>query len=231
MLDSVKREKFHSNVAKLLYLAKRGRPDILLAVNFLTTRVSCSTAEDWQKLDRVMKYLHGTLNLNLCLSGSKGLLVNAYIDASYAVHSKDGKSHTGVVISLGQGAAYVKSSKQKVVSKSSTEAELIAVSDGLSQVLWTRYFLQEQGFDVGPISLHQDNKSAIVLEEKGRSNAGRSKHINIRYFFVKSKVEGGEVKLVYTPTESMIADYFTKPLQGSLFLAMRDIIMGRTSQG
>jgi hypothetical protein len=70
-LDSVKQDKFHSNVAKLLYLAKRGRPDILLAVNFLTT-VSCSTAEDWQKFDRVMKYLHGTLNLNLCLSGSKG---------------------------------------------------------------------------------------------------------------------------------------------------------------
>jgi hypothetical protein len=122
----------------------------------------------------------------------------------------------------------VKSSKQKVVSKSSTEAELIAVSDGLSQVLWTRYFLQEH---VGPITLHQDNKSAIVLEEKGRSNAGRSKHINIRYFFVKSKIDDGEVKLVYTPTESMIADYFTKPLQGSLFLAMRDIIMGQTSQG
>jgi hypothetical protein len=78
-------------------------------------------------------------------------------------------------------------------------------------------------------ALHQDNKSAIVLEEKGRSNAG--KHINIRYFFAKSKVEDGEVKLAYTPTESMIADYFTKPLQGSLFLAMRDIIMGRTSQG
>jgi hypothetical protein len=67
VLDSVKREKFHSNVAKLLYLAKRGRPDILLAVNFLTTRVSCSTADDWQKLDRVMKYLHGTLNLYVYL--------------------------------------------------------------------------------------------------------------------------------------------------------------------
>jgi hypothetical protein len=80
--------------------------------------------------------------------------VHTYIDASYAVH-RDAKSHTGVVITLVGGAIYCKSSKQKVVSKSSTEAELIGVSDGLTQVLWTRLYLEAQGYVMGPITLYQ----------------------------------------------------------------------------
>jgi len=93
LLSDVEREYFHSKVAKLLYLAKRVRPDILLAISFLSTRVRCPTEQDMSKLDRVLKYLNGTKTLGLSMRGETVVCVCAYIDASYAVHD-DFKSHS-----------------------------------------------------------------------------------------------------------------------------------------
>jgi len=218
------KERFHSVVAKLLYIAKRGRPDILTAVSFLSTRVLAPTKEDEGKLMRVLRYLNGTRDLVLTLGGSEGMVIVAFVDASFAVHV-DGKGHTGQMITVGGGAVYIRSSKQKMVAKSSTEAELIAISDGLAMVLWTRNFLEAQGFKMGPATLHQDNKSTIVLAEKGRSVSGRTRHISIRYFFVKDKIDSNEVRVVHTRTEDMVADFFTKPLQGSLFIKHRATVL------
>jgi hypothetical protein len=225
-LDTEQAEKFHSIVAKLLYMAKRARPDILTAISFLTTRCTCSTNQDWNKLLRVAKYLCGTreLALSLTADSDSGIVINSYIDASFANH-RDGKSHTGEMLTLGGGAVFSKSSKQKLVAKSSTEAELIGLSDGLSHVLWTKNFLQSQGYDTGPAIVHQDNKSTITLAEKGRSTSNRTRHISIRYFFVKDRIESGDVKVVHTGADKMTADFFSKPLQGHLFEVHRDQIM------
>jgi hypothetical protein len=224
-LEGPRKELFHTCVAKLLYIGKRARPDILTAICFLATRVTASDEDDWKKLKRVLTYLNGTKDLGLRLSANSMTLVDAYADASYAVH-KDMKSQTGTVITFGQGAVYSKSTKQKLVSKSSTEAELIGLTDSMSQILWTRYFLQEQGYDIGAVRVYQDNRSAMLLAEKGViSSSRRTRHINIRYFFVKDRVDSGEVKIVYKPTEDMLADFFTKPLQGVLFVKLRDAIM------
>ena len=136
LLNNSEKELFHTNVAKLLYLAKRSRPDILTAVTFLTGRVTCATQEDNFKLNRIFNYLHGTLDITLQLTGSKDMNIEAFIDSSFAVH-QSAKSHTGGVITIGNGVVHCKSSKQKLNSKSSTEAELIGLSDYLPQVIWT----------------------------------------------------------------------------------------------
>jgi hypothetical protein len=132
---------------------------------------------------------------------------------------------------VGGGAVYAKSGKQKLVAKSSTEAELVGLSDGLSQVIWTRNFLEKQGYQVGPAVVHQDNKSTIALSEKGRSTSGRTRHVSIRYFFVKDRIDSKEIELRYIGTEEMIADFFTKPLQGALFISMRSKIMNHDMVG
>jgi hypothetical protein len=152
------------------------------------------------------------------------LSVFAYIDASYGVHA-DGKGHTGVFISLCKGGIHVKSSKQKINSKSSTESELIGLSDGLSQVIWTRDFLCAQGYNISAAVIYQDNKSTIVMANRGASTSERTRHIGLRYFFVKDRVDSGEVTIQYLPTENMIADILTKPLQGSLFRRLRNELM------
>ena len=220
LLPTDQAERFHSRVAKILYLAKRARPDTLTTIAFLTTRVKAPTQQDWDKLERLLKYINGTASFGIVLQADKDICVLVWVDASYGVHA-DGKSHTGICISLGRGAVFVKSGKQRLVTKSSTEAELVGLSDSLTQTIWTRDFLIHQGYNLGPATVHQDNMSTIALAEKGRSTSERTRHISIRYFFVKDRIDSGEIKVEYTPTTNMLADVLTKPLQGELFRAMR----------
>ena len=153
--------------------------------------------------------------------------MDTYIDAAYAVHD-DMKSHTGGIVTLGRGAVMSKSQKQKLNTKSSTEAELVGFSDYTPNSLWASNFLDKQGYTIQKNVVHQDNQSAMKLEINGRRSCGqKSRHIDIRYFFLKDKIQKGEIKVEYCPTEEMVADFLTKPLQGALFNKMKDVIMGR----
>jgi Reverse transcriptase (RNA-dependent DNA polymerase) len=181
-LSKAKQEYFHSLVMTLHYLAKRIRGDILTAVSFCATRVLNPTEEDEQKLDRILSYLLNSQHQKLILRIGDRLELKAYVDASFGLY-EDGKSVTGVAISLGGASIYIKSGKQKIVTRSSTEAELVGISDALSQILWTREFLLALGLTLGPATVYQDNKSTIFLANKGRSTSERSRHIKIRYFF------------------------------------------------
>jgi hypothetical protein len=224
-LDEATSEFFHATVAKLLFLCKRARPDIQTAVAFLCTRVQQPTRHDYNKLARVIKYLRGTRDLVLRLSADNLNIIKWWVDAAYGVHH-DMRSHTGGVMSLGTGAAYATSNKQKLNTKSSTEAELVGIDDVLPQALWTKYFMEAQGYGVTTI-LNQDNQSTIKLSENGKSSSGKgTRHINIRYFFITDRIARKEVAIQYCPTKEMVADYFTKPLQGELFYKFRDQIMG-----
>ena len=137
------------------------------------------------------------------------------------------RGHTGGAISFGVGIIHGKASKQKINVKSSTECELVGVSEYIPYSLWLGYFLEHQGYKLKSNLVHQDNQSAMRMEVNGRTSCtGNSRHINIRYFFVKDRVDSGEVKIVYCPTGRMLADYFTKPLQGNLFKKFRAVIMG-----
>ena len=228
---SDEKKHFHSYVAKLLYVAKRTRPDILTTVSFLTTRVRDPTQGDMKKLNRLMRYLKCTSDMVLTLECPDITQVTCYADAAHYVHV-DGKGHSGIAITLGKGTVYNSSKKQKLVSKSSTEAELIAISDGLSQAIWLRNLLKEQGYNMKPIKLYQDNQSTITLIKKGKSTSERTRHVDLRYFFIADRVKSKEVTVEYMPTKQMIADLHTKPLQGALFKELRGAVLNDcTSQG
>ena len=95
-------------------------------------------------------------------------------------------------------------------------------------ILWTSYFLLEQGYGVIENLLLQDNKSLILLERNGRASSGkRTRHINICYFFISDQVNMKEVTIDWCPTKQMVADFMTKPLQGCQSRNLRDYIMGR----
>ncbi len=226
LLDKRTGDRFHSIVAKLLYISKQGRIDIQLAVAFLCTRVSCCTMEDWTKLKRVFRYLNCTLDEYLILGADNLTMLKTWVDAPYGVHH-DMKSHTGGVISLGRGALMCKSSKQKLNTKSSTVAELVGASDYLPNTIWARMFLNAQGYKIKETTLAQDNQSAIKLERNGRASCGqKSRHIDIRSIFLKDRINAEKIEIVYCPTEQMLADFFTKPLQGSLFRKFKQVLMG-----
>lgn len=217
---------FHRTTAQLLFLSGRARRDIQTAVAFLTTRVKGPDEDDWGKLKRVLKYLNGTLDLGLCLSVENLGIVRWYVDASYATH-EDCRGHTGAMMTLGKGAAISFSRKQKTNARSSTEAELIGMYDALPSVLHARYFLEAMGYKVNQNIIYQDNKSSITLEKNGRtSGSKRTKHIKVRYFFIKDMVEQGEVEIQHCPTKEMWSDVLTKPKQGKEFLEMRAKLLG-----
>jgi hypothetical protein len=228
-LNKKRAEDLHTFVAKGLFACKRARPDIHTATTFLCTRVKQPNEDDWDKLLRLMKYLNGTQDEVLFLSADDLHVIKWYVDASFAVHP-DFKSHTGGAMTFGRGVPISMSRKQKLNTRSSTEAELVAVDDMANLILWTRLFLDEQGYRVSRNLLHQDNKSAMLLERNGkRSSSKRTRAINIRYFFITDQIEKGNVEVQYCPTNLMIGDFFTKPLQGKKFENFRDIILGKMS--
>jgi hypothetical protein len=223
-LNKEKSEYFHSLTAKCLYLAKRARPDILTAVSFLVKRVNGPTVEDMKKLERVIRYIRGTKEMGIILEANVNLGVYGYIDASYGVHA-DLKSHSGCVIGIGKGPIYAKSSTQKINTKSSSEAELVSLSDHTNQVIWVRNFLLDQGYEVEPATIYQDNQSTIAMVKNGKSNSSRTRHIAIRFYFVADRVSSKEIKIQYLKSGDMIADILTKPLQGQLFIRLRQLLL------
>jgi hypothetical protein len=172
-----------------------------------------------------MRYLQSTMYLKLRLESNGTGVIHWWVDASYAVHP-DMKGHTGGTMSMGKGSIYSVATGQKLVARSSTESELIGVHDVMPQIVWTAYFLKAQGQMVTDSILYQDNMSSMLLEKNGRSSSTkRTRHINIRYFFVKDHVDSGELRIEHCPTKEMWAGYFTKPLQGISFYKLRDEIM------
>ena len=226
-LTEFRAKQFHSTVMSAMYIAKRVRPDILCPISFLSTRVQNPTEDDWSKLQRVLQYVKATKDLTASLEPNFDLELFAYVDASYAVHD-DAKSHGGIFMTLGKGPIYVQSRKHKIVTKSSTESELVTATDATATIAWVRDWLIGQGYDMGPAIMFQDNKSAMILSERGKGTSQRTRHINVRYFFIKDRIENKELKLRYCETLKMLADILTKPLQGSLFKELRDAILNHS---
>ena len=225
-LNEKMKENFHTIVAKGLYACKRGRPDIHTAIAHLTTRVQCPNKSDLKKLERLLKYINGTKSYKLRLSADDLRVIKWYVDASFGVHP-DFKSHTGGTMTYGRGAPITVSKKQKLNTRSSTESELVGADDVTIMILWTKLFLEEQGYEISRNILYQDNKSAILLEKNGKqSSSQRTRAINIRYFYITDQAARGMLEIKYCPTKKMMGDYMTKPLQGRLFNKFRDEIMG-----
>ncbi len=127
---------------------------------------------------------------------------------------------------MDRGFHIVSSTKQQLNTQSSTESELVGVDDMMPIVVWSWYFLMAQGYGVTQNLLLQDKKSSIPLERNGKaSNGKRTRHINIQYFFITDRVNMKEIEIEWCPTKEMVADFMTKPLQGSHFRRLHDLIM------
>jgi hypothetical protein len=143
-VDERKTQLCHTYVAKTLFICKRARPDLQTAVSFLSTRVKSCEEDDYKKLIQMLQFLRATKGEFLTLSATSFHNVRWWVDASYAVHPNK-SIHTGVTTSLGRGIVYGTPKRQKLNTKSSTEAYLVGVDDVMPQVQWTLYFLEAQG--------------------------------------------------------------------------------------
>jgi len=224
-LDMKRADMFHRITAQLLFVSQRGRPDLRTTISFLTKRVKSPDEDDYKKLARAIKYLRKTKFLRLKIEASYLDQNHWFIDRAFAVHTNM-KGHTGGYMTFGKGMLDGSSKGQKINTTSSTQCEVVSVHDNMPAILWTRYFLDAQGYPLKPSTVHQYNLSAKLLETNGRGLSSKQTwHINIRYFFVADTCKQNQIKLEYCPTDEMIGDFFTKPLRGAKFRRFRNIIM------
>jgi hypothetical protein len=194
---------FNHTTAQLLFLS-RVCQDIQTTVAFLTTRVKQPDEDGWGKLKPVLKYLHCTYSLPLTLFADSLTSIVWYVDASHQTHD-DCKGHTGSIITFGSGATTSSSTKQKPSSKSSTESELIGLYDKLGDILWTRPFLEAQGYKITDNIVYQDNMSTLLLAKNGYVLSSKhTKHIKTKYFFIRHYHDSGDLNLRYCPTEKNV---------------------------
>jgi hypothetical protein len=216
---------FHCTVAQLLFMLTRARQNIQTAVAFLTTRVKSLDEDDWGKLKQVLTYLNGTKYLKSKLSINNLGMLKWYVDGSHNVHW-DCKGHGGGVITMGKGEMSSYSRKMKVNTQSLTETELIAADMLMPEMLWMLHFIQAQGYSAECVGLYQYNISTQLLIKNGQMSSGKcTKHIKVKFFFIKDRVDDREIKVLDCPTHKMWADVMTKPLQGTAFKVMRAELM------
>ena len=181
--------------------------------------------DDWGKLKRVLKYLNGTKYLKLRLTVDNLAMLKWYVDGSHNVHW-DCKGHGGAVFSLGRGATSSYSRKVKTNTRSSTETELVTADMFMPETLFSLHFIQAQGYDTECVGLYQDNISTQLLIKNGKLSSGkRTKRIKAKFFFIKDRVDDGEIRVVDCTTKEMWVDIMTKPLQGTAFRVMRAELM------
>jgi hypothetical protein len=203
---------YQSALGALMYAMLATRPDLAYSVGALSKHASAPGETHWTALKRVYRYLRGTVNTRLTYRGGSETHPLAYVDADWASDTNDRRSITGYVFLMSSGAVSWSSKKQTSVALSSTEAEYMAAAAATKEAIWLKTFISELNFsETHPITLHIDNQSAILLAKNSMFHE-RTKHIAIRYHFIREKLEEGEISVEYVPTNEQVADVLTKPL-------------------
>ena len=206
---------YRSAIGSLLYASTSTRPDIANAVRCVAKFMQNPGKQHWTAVKRILRYVKGTLNTKLRLGpGIGGTMAPAtlvgYCDADYAGDDTNGRSTTGFIFSLGPAAVSWSSRLQSTVAKSSAEAEYMGLDEAVSEALLLTQLLQDMHMPQQlPIVLYEDNQSAIKLAANMQFQR-RSRHIRVRYHFIRECVAAGIVKLEWIPTTNQLADVLTK---------------------
>lgn len=211
----------------LLYGGSSTRLDIAHATQSLCTRVHSPVQRDMVAAKRVLRYLAGTKSIGLMFDGNavpygSGVTIESYCDADWANDRDDRKSISGWIVTVNKTAIAWSSKKQRTVSLSTCEAELYSLCEAVKEILWLHGMLLELGLKVNtPITVHCDNQSTVLISKNGVKNE-RTKHIDVRYNFIKDVCTLGTIVPKWVPTTEQLADILTKPLSRELFIRFRE---------
>ncbi|GJT68076.1 retrovirus-related pol polyprotein from transposon TNT 1-94 [Tanacetum coccineum] len=201
---------YRGMIGTLLYLTT-SRPDLQFAICMCARYQARPTEKHLNAVKRIFRYLKGTVNRGLWYPKDSSIALTAFADADHAGCQDTRRSTSGSMQFLGDRLVSWSSKRQKSAAISSTEAEYIAMSGCCAQILWMRSQLTDYGLGFNKIPMYCDNKSAIALCCNNVQHS-RSKHIDIRFHFIKEHVENGVIELYFVNTEYQLADIFTKAL-------------------
>ena len=213
-LEQMRHIPYAHAVGSLMYLAISTHPDIAYAVGVLGRFNSNPGMAHWNAVKHLFRYIKGTLDYKLVLGPSDATkeMFTTYSDADFGGCKSTGRSTGAWVVKLGSGVVSWSSKLQPFVTGSTTEAEYIAAYYAGQEICWLRNLLTELGYTfTGPSTLYMDNMSAINVA-KNPEHHGRMKHLDIKYYWLREKVNDGVIKVLHCPTAQMPADLLTKPL-------------------
>ena len=216
------RELYPSLLGAMWYLAICSRPDIVYCCQSLSRFASKPRWKHWKALKRLLRYLRGTTNMALEFKkGAQDMQLIGYSDADWAGDHATRKSTTGYCFSLGGSLISWKTSAQGCVALSTAEAELVALTKTTQHALWLQRLATDLGFNVAPIAIYEDNQATIAIVKSDPKFNDRTKHIDIKYFFVRDKIGSGDIEVTFIGTEHQLADILTKALIGAKFSDLR----------
>ncbi|KAG3097372.1 Retrovirus-related Pol polyprotein from transposon TNT 1-94 [Phytophthora idaei] len=221
--DTMKNVPYRSAVGGLMYPMVATRPDLAAAVGVLSQFAADPCPTHWQALKRVLRYLQATPTHGLEFSREDSFGVCGYSDADWAGDIESRRSTSGYAFMMNGGCISWRSKKQRTVALSSTEAEYMALSEATQEAVWLKVFLCELGEMASDeaIKIYEDNQGSIALAKNPEFHK-RTKHIDIRYHFVREKVEDSQVVLQYVSTIDMLADIMTKAITAVQFEVLRN---------
>ena len=201
---------YQEAVGTLMYAMLGTRPDITYAVQVLSRFSKNPGKSHWEAVKRVFRYLKGTCGLELVYGGI-GEEIKGYTDADGNM-AEDRRATSGYAFMINGGAVSWSAKRQEIVTLSTTESEYVGATHAAKEALWLRSLISQIFKSTLPTTtIFSDNQSAIALAKDHQYHA-RTKHIDIRYHFIRWIIEEGKIRLIYCPTEDMIADVFTKAL-------------------
>ena len=209
---------YQSAIGTLTWIAKCTRPDISYVVGQLSQHYSAPTTRHWNAALRVLRYLKGTLNYSITYSNREAMSMKlvGFTDADYAGDIIDRHSVSGYIYLLYSGPITWNSTKQRCVATSTTESEYIALAEASKQAQWLRTLLRELQYpqylgDDLAVKIYSDNQACIAIAKDPISHS-RTKHIDVRYHYIRELVTYNKVAIEYLSTKEMVADMLTKPL-------------------
>lgn len=211
---------YRQAVGCLMFAAVVSRPDIMFAVSLVSRFVTDPKPIHWTAVKRIFRYLKGTMSEGIVYGGDKEDLI-AFSDSDYAGCLDSRKSTSGYLFTLAGSAVTWSSQRQSIVALSTTEAEYVSACEAAKEAIWLRLLLSDVGVTLnGPTQMQLDNQGSIKLIENPAFHK-RTKHIDVRYHFIREKYESGEIDIVYVNSKAQLADIFTKGLPRMRFQELR----------
>lgn len=217
MSDDVKKVQsypYRELIGALMFLSVATRPDIADATAKMAQFAECPQEVHWIAAKRILRYLKGTLNQVLRYKPT-GQCIQGYADADWGNCVIDRRSYTGYVFILGGASISWASQKQRIVATSTCEAEFVSLAEAMKEAVYLNVLMKElQLHQLSKVNMHADNLAAICLAEDPGVYHAKSKHIDIRHFFIRDVLREHKsyITLRHLATENMLADIFTKPL-------------------
>ena len=202
---------YRALIGSLLY-AVQTRPDIATIISDLSRYLDCAKTTHWKAALRVLRYLNATANFSLKYNPviERGGELTVYVDAAHNYDVDTRRSRTGYIIFFNACPILWRSTLQPIITLSSTEAEYVALCTAAKEALWLKRMLSQIGFrQQQPVKIYIDNRAAIAIAENDKVTM-RTRHIDLRFHWVREQIKNGEIVLLHVPGENNPADVLTK---------------------